>query len=86
MEVAKRKKMPFYVPVENYFQQPIFQEMMKELLSEDSVRQRGIFRPETVAQMRNQMEQQEFMLVKQVFSLMVLELWFRIFVDQNWEV
>ena len=86
VEVAKRKKMPFYVPVENYFQQPIFQEMMKELLSEDSVRQRGIFRPETVAQMRNQMEQQEFMLVKQVFSLMVLELWFRIFVDQNWEV
>ena len=85
-EVAQRKKMPFYVPVENYFQQLSFQEMMKELLSEDSVRRRGIFRPEAVARLRNQMEQQEFMLVKQVFSLMVLELWFRIFVDRTIEV
>ena len=85
-EVTKRKKMPFYVPIENYFQQPAFQELMDELLSEASVRSRGIFRPEAVTRLRTMMHQREFLLVKQVFSLMVLELWFRIFVDRSWKV
>ena len=85
-QVLKRKKMPFYVPIENYFQQPSFQEMMDELLSEASIRQRGIFQPQSVSRLRNLMKQQEFIPVKQVFSLMVLELWFRIFVDRSWSI
>jgi len=80
-EVTHRKKMPFYVPIENYFQQPIFQQQMHEYLSETSVRSRGIFRAEAVKQLKDAMDRNEFMLVKQVFSLMVLEMWFRIFVD-----
>ncbi|MDY6989588.1 MAG: asparagine synthase (glutamine-hydrolyzing) [Thermodesulfobacteriota bacterium] len=80
-EVTNRKKMPFYVPIENFFEQPIFQEQMNEFLSETSVRNRGIFRPEGVRQLKQAMDRREFMLVKQVFSLMVLEMWFRIFVD-----
>ena len=78
--------MPFYVPVENYFQQPSFQDLMQELLSEDSVHRRGIFMPDAVNRLKNMMHNKEFMLVKQVFSLMVLELWFRIFVDRTWSV
>ena len=85
-EVTHRKKMPFYVPIENYFQQPIFQEQMDEFLSETSVRNRGIFRPEVVRKLKDAMDRNEFMLVKQVFSLMVLEMWFRIFVDRSIEV
>ena len=85
-EVAQRKKMPFYVPVETYFQHTSFRELMEELLNEESVRRRGIFQPGTVAQLRNMMHGREFMVVKQVFSLMVLELWFRIFVDRTWTV
>lgn len=68
-EVTNRKKMPFYVPIENYFQQPIFQEQMNEFLSETSVRNRGIFRPDAVRQLKAAMDRNEFMLVKQVFSL-----------------
>ena len=55
--------------------------MMDDLLSEDSVRRRGIFKPDAVSSLRNAMQAKEFVLVKQVFSLMVLELWFRTFVD-----
>jgi len=84
--VTQRKKRPFYVPVENYFQQPSFQELTEELLSVESVRRRGLFRAEAVAQLRGSMQRREFMRVKQVFSLMVLELWFRIFVDRTWTV
>ena len=29
-QVTKRRKMPFYVPIENYFQQPVFQQQMNE--------------------------------------------------------
>ena len=83
-KVARRKKMPFYVPVENYFEQPVFREMMEELLSDRAVAQRGIFKPEAVARQREMMHRREFLFVKQVFSLMVLELWFRIFVDRTW--
>jgi asparagine synthase (glutamine-hydrolysing) len=82
-EVVHRKKMPFYVPIENYFQHPAFQEMLHDLLSDASVRNRGIFRVEAVADLRGAMQRREFMLVKQVFSLMILELWFRIFVDRS---
>jgi len=80
-DTAQRKKMPFYVPIEKYFQDPKFVELMNELLSEDSVRRRGIFRPRAVSQLRDAMKAKEFLFVKQVFSLMVLELWFRRFQD-----
>ena len=82
-EVTQRKKMPFYVPIENYFQQPGFRAMMDDLLSERSVRKRGLFRPAKVAELRRNMDRREFLFVKQVFSLMVLELWFRVFVDRS---
>lgn len=80
-ETSHRRKMPFYVPVENYFDQPDFVALMDELLEPQAVARRGIFRPEAVDRLRQSMHQKEFLLVKQVFSLMTLELWFRIFVD-----
>ena len=58
-----------------------FVDMMDDLLSDTSVRSRGLFRPEAVAALRKSMHQREFLLGKQAFSLMVLELWFRTFVD-----
>jgi asparagine synthase (glutamine-hydrolysing) len=85
-EVSQRKKMPFYVPIENHFQHPHFKDLMEELLSEDSVRRRGLFQFAAVQRLKAAMKRREFMLVKQVFSLMVLELWFRIFVDRTWRV
>jgi asparagine synthase (glutamine-hydrolysing) len=82
-EVTCRKKMPFYVPIENYFQQPLFQEQMHEYLSDESIRRRGIFRTQEVKRLKEAMDRNDFMLVKQVFSLIVLEIWFRIFVDKT---
>lgn len=83
-EVTGRKKMPFYVPIENYFQEPSFRELMDELLGEKSIRERGLFRPDAVMRIRRSMERREFLYIKQAFSLMVLELWFRMFVDRTW--
>src|SRR5262245_7911442 len=78
-----RRKMPFYVPVEKYFDDPRFQELMADTLSERSIRARGLLRPETVSNLCEAMCQGEFVFVKQVFSLIVLELWFRMAVDRR---
>jgi asparagine synthase (glutamine-hydrolysing) len=80
---GRRRKMPFYVPIENFFEHPDFAELMEDTLGEAAVRRRGLFRPEAIASLRASIERREFMLVKQVFSLMTLELWFRIFVDRD---
>ncbi len=80
---AHRAKMPFYVPIEEYFQDAAFVEQMGDLLSERAVRDRGIFDPRAVANLAASMRRKEFLLVKQVFSLMTLELWFRAFVDET---
>lgn len=82
-DTAQRKKMPFYVPIEKYFQQQSFVDLMNDLLSDSSVKSRGIFDPGAVAGLRSALNANEFMLVKQVYSLMVLELWFRTFVDRQ---
>ena len=81
--VAKRKKMPFYVPIEKYFAQPVFQEMFDDLLNDDAIRRRGLFRPEMIRQLRERMHAKEFLIVKQIYAVLTLELWFREFVDNR---
>lgn len=80
---TQRRKMPFYVPVENYLRDSTFQAMLGDTLSDQAVRARGILRPDAVARLRDRLHRREFVFVKQAFSLMVLELWFRMAVDRR---
>ena len=82
-QVVKRRKMPFYVPLEKYFDDPAFREIVEDTLSENSVRNRGFFRPEAVTRLREAMSRREFLFVKQAFSLVVLELWCRMAIDRH---
>src|SRR4051794_33512444 len=50
--VVNRRKMPFYVPLERYFEDPEFTDMVADTLSDQSVRSRSFFRPEAVACVR----------------------------------
>jgi asparagine synthase (glutamine-hydrolysing) len=81
--VSSRRKMPFYVPIEKFLSEPSFQDLLDETLSDHSVRARGILRPEAVAKLRMAMHRREFVFVKQIFSLIVLELWFRMAIDRR---
>ena len=81
--VTSRKKMPFYVPLEKSFDDPVFQEIVEDTLSERSVRARGFFRPDAVALLRGSMSRREFVHVKQVFALVTLELWCRMAIDRR---
>lgn len=81
--VTTRRKQPFYVPLDKYFAHPAFQELMHDTLSGQAVRERGIMQPDTVAHLCRSMDKGEFIHAKQVLSLIILELWFRIMMDRR---
>jgi asparagine synthetase B (glutamine-hydrolysing) len=80
---AQRKKVPFYAPLELFVKERTFQDMVADTLSDRQVRDRGLLRPEAVAVLRETMLKGEFMHVKQVFSLLALELWCRQVLDRG---
>jgi len=85
-EVSGRKKVPFYIPIDNYLAAAPLRGMVDELLSESSVRRRGLFEWKTVESMRSASARNGFLFGKQIFALAMLELWYRIFIDreQGW--
>jgi asparagine synthase (glutamine-hydrolysing) len=80
---VRRRKMPFYAPPEPYLAEPAFQDMVADTLSDRAVRDRGLLDPAAVRRIRDAMPGGEFMVIKQVISLVMLELWFRMFVDRR---
>ncbi|MCF8176969.1 MAG: asparagine synthase (glutamine-hydrolyzing) [Sulfuritalea sp.] len=85
-DTAGRRKMPFYIPIDSYLAAEPLRGMLEELLSKQSVERRGVFRWELINRLRGVSPGQSFLFGKQLFSLMMLELWWRIFIDreQGW--
>jgi asparagine synthase (glutamine-hydrolysing) len=82
-ENVKRSKNPFYLPIEFFYDRPELEELIRITLDEERVRKRGYFKPEAVRHLLNKMESREFVYVKQVLSLVILELWHMIFIDKQ---
>lgn len=82
-EPARRPKKPFYIPLERYFGTPALRSLTDECLSESSVRRRGYFAWPAVRAMIASIDRGDFLYGKQVFSLVMLELWHRIFIDRE---
>lgn len=81
--VVNRRKIPFFLPMEFFFEHPQIRELIASTLNEAQVRKRGIFDPAKVAQLLKRMENREFVTLKQVMSLVILELWFQVFIDRQ---
>lgn len=82
--IARRAKLPFYMPVEYFLDKPQFRNLVNDTLNEDAVKRRGYFDPVKVRALIQKMDRtREFIFCKQVVSLVVLELWHRVFVDKN---
>jgi asparagine synthase (glutamine-hydrolysing) len=79
-DVVWRKKAGFGAPIRAWLRGPLLP-MVEELLSEEQVRRRGLFRPEEVARLvaGNLSGREDYSL--QVFQLLTLELWQRTFID-----
>lgn len=75
-----RKKQSFYFPTEKVFGKA-FEEKVRSVLSPENIARRGYCRPEFVARLLERLNGRELIFNKQIFALLVLELWHRIFVD-----
>jgi asparagine synthase (glutamine-hydrolysing) len=82
-EVTNRAKNPFFLPMEYFFEHPQVGELLDLTLNSDQVKKRGYFDPARVRWLREKMETREFVYLKQVMSLVILELWHQIFVDKQ---
>ncbi len=81
-EISQRKKIPFYMPVEYFIEKGPFKQLVEDCLNETQLKQRGYFSPSAVARLVERMNTtREFVCVKQVVSLIILELWHRVFID-----
>ena len=79
-EVVWRKKAGFGAPIRSWLRGPL-QPMVEDLLCEDAIRRRGLFRPKEVRRIidLNLSGREDYNL--QVFQLLNLELWHREFID-----
>ncbi|HJP94848.1 MAG TPA: asparagine synthase (glutamine-hydrolyzing) [Pyrinomonadaceae bacterium] len=79
-DVVWRKKAGFGAPIRSWLRGPL-RPLINDLLSEESVRRRGIFRPNAVKRVleANFSGREDYNL--QVFQLLGLELWHRTFID-----
>jgi asparagine synthase (glutamine-hydrolysing) len=79
-DVVWRKKAGFGAPIRSWLRGPL-RPMVDELLSEETIKRRGLFRPEEVKHIiaANLSGREDFNL--QVFQLLNLELWQRTFID-----
>jgi asparagine synthase (glutamine-hydrolysing) len=79
-DVVWRKKAGFGAPIRSWLRGPL-RPLVEDLLSEETIRRRGLFRPGEVRRIiaANLSGREDYNL--QVFQLMTLELWQRIFID-----
>ena len=79
-DVVWRKKAGFGAPVRSWLRGPL-RPLVEELLSEETVRRRGLFRPSEVRRVveANQSGREDYAL--QVLQLLTLEIWQRTFTD-----
>jgi len=79
-EIWTRKKMGFGVPIDHWFRNEL-KEMTYDVLLDEKTRDRGIFRHEAVAELIEQHQNHTFDHAYRLWSLLVLELWMRQWID-----
>ena len=79
-DILSRPKMGFGVPVGKWFRNEM-QGFVREVLLSDSTARRGLFKPEAVKHMVEEHVEGRQDFAHQLWSLLMLELWYRRFID-----
>jgi asparagine synthase (glutamine-hydrolysing) len=80
---VRRRKNPFYLPLEYFHEHSEIRELIRLTLDPARVRRRGWFDPDAVAFLVAQMASGEFLYLKQVLALVILELWCMVFLEKE---
>jgi asparagine synthase (glutamine-hydrolysing) len=81
-EVTEMPKKGFYLPIEKCFDGR-FDAFTRDILSERSIKQRGVFDPTEVGKLLEH-DGRELLHNKQLVVLLVFEIWARQFLDGRW--
>jgi len=79
-QIIKRKKQRFFVPIDIWFEGEL-KDIIKQLLSEEEVRKRGLFNYNYIQKIFNEYEKSKLYYSRQLWNLLNFELWCRIFLD-----
>jgi asparagine synthase (glutamine-hydrolysing) len=80
--VARRRKRAFHIPPDRYLDAPVFGDFVAATLQKEHIQRRGYFDADAVqALLRAALATREFVYVKQVLALVMLEIWHQIFID-----
>ena len=77
---VNRKKQRFFVPVHRWLQGDM-KAVVQDALSVDAVQKRGLFQPVTIQRMLEKYDASPLYFGRQVWTLLTLEAWMRLFVD-----
>ena len=78
------KKIGFNPPVPQWINREL-RPLITDLLSARAVEQRGIFRPQAIAALLQDHFEQKRDNALKIWGLLMLELWFRMYVDKKWD-
>ncbi len=82
-DYAHRKKQAFYFPLESMYQHKSFQNLIAQTLNRETIVARNIFDPQAIRSLLQRADSGEFLVLKQVMSLVILELWMQMFIDDR---
>ena len=80
-EITQRPKKPFFFPMDYFFENKEFTNLVNLTLNEEQIKKRGYFDSTYIKNLLQKMQTREFIYLKQVTSLVILELWHMIFID-----
>ena len=81
-DIVKRPKKGFPIPVFRWLQNE-GRELVRDHLTEQTIRKRGLYNPAPVEHLLNRFEQGESQFGPHVLGLLSIELWHRLFVDAS---
>jgi asparagine synthase (glutamine-hydrolysing) len=82
-DIVWRRKAGFGAPIRSWLVQEL-DPLVADLLSTETLRRRGLVRPDVVAQLREENRKGLADNTLQLYALLTLELWHRTFLDRTW--
>jgi len=71
------------LPIHRFMSTRVMRDMIENCLSEKNVARRGLFKPAAVRELVTAAREGDIICLRQVFSLMMLEIWFRVHIDRE---
>jgi asparagine synthase (glutamine-hydrolysing) len=82
--VLEGRKIGFNPPVPQWINREL-KPLISDLLSPRAVEQRGLFRPQAISNLLEDHFEQRRDNALKLWGLLMLELWFRMYIDQSWD-